>query len=78
MKDNCVYAGEEHYSEWCTKVCGPEDGLPSMSELVETYKKTIKKAADATGVAIPGFVIVVMAYYLAGSTLAPPTGVPFV
>lgn len=75
---NCVYAGEEHYTKWCTKVCGPDGGLPGIADLVSAYKETIRKAADAAGVAIPGFVIVAMAYYLAGSTLAPPTGVPLV
>lgn len=38
----------------------------------------LNRAADAAGIAIPGFVVVVLAYYLAASTLAPPTGVPLV
>lgn len=78
VNGNCVYAGEEHYTQWCTKVCGPDDGLPSVSDLFAAYKETIERAADAADVAIPGFVIVAMAYYLAASTLAPPTGVPLV
>lgn len=78
VKNKCVYAGEENYTQWCTKLCGPDGELPSLADLVDLYKKTIRKAADAAGITIPAFVIVIMAYYLAGSTIAPPTGVPFV
>ncbi|WP_211250849.1 hypothetical protein [Haladaptatus cibarius] len=74
---NCVWAGEENKSRICCDVCGPENGLPSISALVDLYEDVIDRAA-AAGVAIPSFVVIALAYYLAASTLAPPTGVPLV
>lgn len=75
---NCVYAGEEHYTKWCTRVCGPEDGFPSMADLVSIFEEAIRRAADAADIVIPGFIILAFAYYLAASTIAPPPGVPLV
>lgn len=75
---NCIWAGEEHKTQWCTKVCGPEGGVPAFGDLVNIFKDAINRAADAAGVAVPAFAVIALAYYLAGSTLAPPTGVPLV
>lgn len=73
---NCFRVGEEHSTNWCTRVCGPEGGTPSLSELKNAFEEAINRAADAAGIAIPGLVVTALAYYLAASTLAPPTGVP--
>ena len=73
---NCFWVGEEHSTNWCTQVCGPEGGTPSLSELKNAFEEAINRAADAAGIAIPGLVVTALAYYLAASTLAPPTGVP--
>lgn len=77
---NCIWVGEEHYSNdgdgWCQPLCGPEGGLPSLSTLKDTFEDVIDRSAEAAGIAIPGFVVAALAYYLAGSTLAPPVGVP--
>jgi hypothetical protein len=75
---NCIWVGEEHSSNWCTKVCSPNGGLPSLADLRDAFEEAINKAADAAGIAVPGIVVTALAYYLAGSTLAPPTGVPLV
>jgi len=75
---NCIWVGEEHNTKWCTRVCGPEGGAPSLSDLRDAYEKAINKAADAAGIAIPTIVVTAIAYYLAASTVAPPFGVPLV
>lgn len=75
---NCVWVGEEHSTKWCTRVCGPEGGLPSLTDLRDAFEDALNKAADAAGIAVPAIVITALAYYLAASTLAPPTGVPLI
>lgn len=75
---NCIWVGEEHKSNWCTRVRGPEGGLPSLSDLRDVFEEAINKAADAAGIAVPAIVVTALVYYLAASTLAPPTGVPLV
>lgn len=76
MKGNCIWAGEENYTGWCTRICGPDGGLPSVSDLANVFEEAIQRAADAAGIAIPAAVVVALAYYLAVTTLAPPVGVP--
>ncbi|WP_256296709.1 hypothetical protein [Haloarchaeobius salinus] len=75
---NCIWVGEEHASNWCTRVCGPNGGLPSLADLRDAFEEAINQAADAAGIAVPAIVVTALAYYLAASTLAPPTGVPLV
>jgi hypothetical protein len=75
---NCIWVGEEHSSNWCTRVCGPNGGLPSLADLRDAFEEAINQAADAAGIAVPAIVVTALAYYLAASTLAPPTGVPLV
>jgi hypothetical protein len=73
-----MWVGEEYSSNWCTRVCGPNGGLPSLADLRDAFEEAINKAADAAGIAVPAIVVTALAYYLAASTLAPPTGVPLV
>lgn len=75
---NCIWVGEEHGTGWCEPICGPEGGLPSLSDLRDAFEEAINRSAEAAGIAIPGIVVTALAYYLAASTLAPPTGVPLV
>lgn len=75
---NCVWVGEEHATKWCTRVCGPEGGMPSLADLRDAFEEAIERAAAEAGIAIPAIVVVALAYYLAASTLAPPTGVPLI
>lgn len=69
-------AGEEHYMGWGSKVCGPEGGPPSLSALTKLFEDETNNAADAAGVPIPAVVVAALTYYVAVSTLAPPTGAP--
>lgn len=75
-KGNCIWVGEENKTKWCTKVCGPKNGLPGVSTLKNTFKNAINRAANAAGIAIPAAIVAAIAYYLAVTTLAPPVGVP--
>lgn len=74
---NCFYVGEEHYSGYCVRVCG-NGGLPGLSPIKSAFEDVINTAANYADIAIPAVVVAALAYYLAGSTLAPPTGVPLV
>lgn len=49
-----------------------------MTELKDAFEEAIRRAADAAGIAVPAIVVTALAYYLAASTVAPPTGVPLV
>ncbi|WP_435348899.1 hypothetical protein [Haloarchaeobius sp. HRN-SO-5] len=75
---NCIWIGEGHGSNWCTSVCGPGGGRPGLSDLRDAFEEAIERAADAAGIAVSAIVVTALAYYLAASTLAPPTGVPLV
>lgn len=74
---NCFYAGEEHYSGYCVRVCG-NGGLPGLGVISDAFEDVINTAAEHADIVIPAAVVVALAYYLAVSTLAPPPGVPLV
>lgn len=76
-KGNCFFVGEEHYTDYCVRICG-NGGIPGLGALKNAFENAINHAADAAGIAIPGAIVAAAAYFLAGSTLAPPTGVPLV
>ena len=72
----CIWIGEEWVLKSCIELCAPEEGLPSFTDVKNAFENLINDAADAAGIAIPGVIVVALAYYLATSTFAPPIGIP--
>lgn len=69
----CIWIGEENAITDCAKFCKDLSG--SIGALKEFFMDNIEKIALAAGIALSPVAIEALAYYLAGSTIAPPTGV---
>lgn len=75
---NCIWIGEENYSKQCAKFCKDLSGDVGtvIGALREFFEDNLEKILLAAGISASAVVLKALAYYLAGSTLAPPTGVP--